>query len=92
MTSLGQFSTLPNKLVMPNQTVTNNPALSFVLDRGQALNSSMQSISSKLSRLRNKNLNINAGDFGKQASMAAYLIDAGISAPVLKRQRLVFLG
>ena len=44
----------------------------------------MQSISSKLSRLRNKNLNINAGDFGKQASMAAYLIDAGISAPVLK--------
>ena len=84
MTSLGQFSTLQNKLVIPNQTVTNNPALSFVLDRGQALNSSMQSISSKLSRLRNKNLNINAGDFGKQASMAAYLIDAGISAPVLK--------
>ena len=84
MTSLGQFSTLQNKLVMPNQTLTNNPALSFVLDRGQALNSSMQSISSKLSRLRNKNLNINAGDFGKQASMAAYLIDAGISAPVLK--------
>lgn len=84
MTSLGQFSTLQNKLVMPNQTQTNNPALSFVLDRGQALNSSMQSISSKISRLRNKNLNINAGDFGKQASMAAYLIDAGISAPVLK--------
>ena len=84
MTSLGQFSTLQNKLVIPNQTVTNNPALSFVLDRGQALNSSMQSISSKVSRLRNKILNINAGDFGKQASMAAYLIDAGISAPVLK--------
>ena len=84
MTSLGQFSTLQNKLVMPKQTLTNNPALSFVLDRGQALNSSMQSISSKISRLRNKNLNINAGDFGKQASMAAYLIDAGISAPVLK--------
>ena len=84
MTSLGQFSTLQNKLVMPNQTQTNNPALSFVLDRGQALNSSMQSISSKISRLRNKNLNINAGDFGKQASMAAYLIDAGISAPILK--------
>ena len=84
MTSLGQFSTLQNKLATPNQTQTNNPALSFVLDRGQALNSSMQSISSKISRLRNKNLNINAGDFGKQASMAAYLIDAGISAPVLK--------
>ena len=84
MTSLGQFSTLQNKLVMPNQTLTNNPALSFVLDRGQALNSSMQSISSKISRLRSKNLNIDAGDFGKQASMAAYLIDAGISAPILK--------
>ena len=84
MTSLGQFSTLQNKLAIPNQTQTNNPALSFVLDRGQALNSSMHSISSKISRLRNKNLNINAGDFGKQASMAAYLIDAGISAPVLK--------
>ena len=84
MTSLGQFSTLQNKLAIPNQTQTNNLALSFVLDRGQALNSSMQSISSKISRLRNKNLNINAGDFGKQASMAAYLIDAGISAPVLK--------
>jgi uncharacterized protein (DUF1501 family) len=84
MTSLGQFSTLQKKLVIPNQTLSSNPALSFVLDRAQALNSSMQSISSKISRLRNKNLNINAGDFGKQASMAAYLIDAGISAPVLK--------
>ena len=48
MTSLGQFSTLQNKLAIPNQTQTNNPALSFVLDRGQALNSSMQSISSKI--------------------------------------------
>jgi len=84
MTSLGQFSTLQNKLAMPNQKLTDNPALSFVLDRGQALNSSMQSISSKISRVRNKNLNINAGDFGKQASMAAYLIDSGITAPVLK--------
>ena len=84
MTSLGQFSTLQKKLVIPNQTLSSNPALSFVLDRANALNSSMQSISSKISRLRNKNLNINAGDFGKQASMAAYLIDAGISAPVLK--------
>ena len=84
MTSLGQFSTLQKKLAIPNQTLSSNPALSFVLDRAHALNSSMQSISSKISRLRNKNLNINAGDFGKQASMAAYLIDAGISAPVLK--------
>ena len=84
MTSLGQFSTLQKKLVIPNQTLSSNPALSFVLDRAHALNSSMQSISSKISRLRNNNLNINAGDFGKQASMAAYLIDAGISAPVLK--------
>ncbi|MDC0982596.1 DUF1501 domain-containing protein [Amylibacter sp.] len=84
MTSLGQFSTLQKKLIIPNQTLSSNPALSFVLDRAHALNSSMQSISSKISRLRNKNLNINAGDFGKQASMAAYLIDAGISAPVLK--------
>ena len=84
MTSLGQFSKLQKKLVIPNKTLSSNPALSFVLDRAHALNSSMQSISSKISRLRNKNLNINAGDFGKQASMAAYLIDAGISAPVLK--------
>ena len=84
MTSLGQFSTLQKKLVIPNQTLSSNPALSCVLDRAHALNSSMQSISSKISRLHNKNLNINAGDFGKQASMAAYLIDAGISAPVLK--------
>jgi len=86
MTSLGQFSTLKKKLAIPNQTLTENPALSLVLDRGQALNSSMQSISSKIARLRNKNLNVtvNAGNFGKQTSMAAYLIDAGISAPVLK--------
>jgi hypothetical protein len=60
MTSLGQFSTLQKKLVIPNQTLSSNPALSFVLDRAHALNSSMQSISSKISRLRNKNLNINA--------------------------------
>jgi len=56
-----------------------------VLDRGQALNTAMTRISAKIGAMNNRNqLRINAGELGRQAAMAAQLVQAGIDAPVLK--------
>ena len=88
MTSLNQFSSLSattEKLASNTQTNSANPALSMIMDRGNALNNSMASISSKIKRLnRHRDIRYDAGEFGRQAAMAAQLIDAGIDAPVLK--------
>ena len=88
MTSLNQFSSLSattEKLVSNTQANSANPALSMIMDRGNALNNSMASISSKIKRLnRHRDIRYDAGEFGRQAAMAAQLIDAGIDAPVLK--------
>ena len=89
MTSLNQFSSL-NETTERFASTANygkaaNPALAMVLDRGQALNTAMSRISKKIARMSpNSQLRFNAGDFGRQAAMAAQLIDAGIDAPVLK--------
>ena len=85
MTSMAQFSNLRTKIETLKTDDSKNPALSLVLDRGRALDASMRSISKKIGNLRYQSpMRINAGDFGKQISMAASLIDAGIDAPVLK--------
>ena len=88
MTSLNQFNSLSattEKLASNTQTNSANPALSMIMDRGNALNNSMASISSKIKRLnRHRDIRYDAGEFGRQAAMAAQLIDAGIDAPVLK--------
>jgi uncharacterized protein (DUF1501 family) len=85
MTSIAQFSNLKVKVDTLKPVDTKNPALLLVLDRGRALDASMRSISKKLDQPQiHRQMRINAGDFGKQASMAASLIDAGIDAPVLK--------
>ena len=88
MTSLNQFSSLSattEKLASNTQANSANPALSMIMDRGNALNNSMASISSKIKRLnRHRDIRYDAGEFGRQAAMAAQLIDAGIDAPVLK--------
>ena len=88
MTSLNQFSSLSattEKLASNTQTNSANPALSMIMDRGNALNNSMASISGKIKRLnRHRDIRYDAGEFGRQAAMAAQLIDAGIDAPVLK--------
>lgn len=85
MTSMAQFSNLRTKIETLKTVDSKNPALSLVLDRGRALDASMRSISKKIGNLRYQSpMRINAGDFGKQISMAASLIDAGIDAPVLK--------
>ena len=88
MTSLNQFSSLSattEKLASNTQTNSANPALSMIMDRGNALNNSMASISSKIKRLnRHRDIRYDAGEFGRQTAMAAQLIDAGIDAPVLK--------
>jgi uncharacterized protein (DUF1501 family) len=89
MTSLNQFSSL-NETTERLASTANygkaaNPALAMVLDRGQALNTAMSRISKKIVRMSpNSQLRFNAGDLGRQAAMAAQLIDAGIDAPVLK--------
>jgi uncharacterized protein (DUF1501 family) len=85
MTSMAQFSNLRTKVETIKTVDSKNPALSLVLDRGRALDASMRSISEKIGNSRYQSpMRINAGDFGKQVSMAASLIDAGIDAPVLK--------
>ena len=87
MTSLNQFSSLSSttEKFNSNQNNSANPALSMIMDRGNALNNSMASISSKITKLnRFRDIRYDAGEFGRQAAMAAQLIDAGIDAPVLK--------
>ena len=85
MTSMAQFSNLRTKVETLKTVDSKNPALSLVLDRGRALDTSMRSISKKIGNSRYQSpMRINAGDFGKQVSMATSLIDAGIDAPVLK--------
>ena len=89
MTSLNQFSSLDETTERLASTANYgkaaNPALAMVLDRGQALNTAMSRISKKIARMSpNSQLRFNAGDLGRQAAMAAQLIDAGIDAPVLK--------
>lgn len=85
MTSMAQFSNLRTKVETIKTVDSKNPALSLVLDRGRALDASMRSISKKIGNSRYQSpMRIKAGDFGKQVSMAASLIDAGIDAPVLK--------
>lgn len=89
MTSLNQFTSYQPSSVQPvpdTNSVNSNPALSLLLDRGRSLSMSMQRISSKLTRITSStnNLRFEAGDLGRQAAMAAQLIDAGIDAPVLK--------
>lgn len=85
MTSMAQFSNLRTKVETIKTVDSKNPALSLVLDRGRALDASMRSISKKIGNSRYQSpMRINAGNFGKQVSMAASLIDAGIDAPVLK--------
>ena len=88
MTSLNQFSSLSlttEKMNSNKQINSANPALSMIMDRGNTLNNSMASISSKVKKLnRHQKYRYDAGEFGRQAAMAAQLIDAGIDAPVLK--------
>jgi uncharacterized protein (DUF1501 family) len=90
MTSLSQFTSLGEataRLASNSNGVlaAGNPALSMLLDREQALNSAMTRISPKIGAMNNSNLlQVNAGELGRQAVMAAQLIQAGIDAPVLK--------
>ncbi len=86
MTSLNQFATLAGQREhAPSVSGGDNPALAMLLDRGRSLDTAMTRISAKIERLpRSSSFRIDAGDFGRQAAMAAQLIDAGIDAPVLK--------
>ena len=89
MTSLSQFTSLGETTArlaskVESEFIT-NPALAMVLDRGHTLNAAMSRISKKITQMNPKNtLRFDAGDIGRQAAMAAQLIDANIDAPVLK--------
>ncbi|MAV48157.1 MAG: DUF1501 domain-containing protein [Alphaproteobacteria bacterium TMED89] len=62
-----------------------NPALSMLLDRGNALDSAMGQISTKIKQTgMARHVRIDGGELGRQAALAATLIRAGVDAPVLK--------
>lgn len=90
MTSLSQFTSLSDAMsrVASNSSGVSslsNQALSMILDRGQALNTAITRISDKIVVMNNHTeFRINAGELGRQAAMAAKLVQAGIDAPVLK--------
>ena len=83
MTSAEQFKRL-SKTTLTAKSTSQNPALEMLLTRAAALNSSMDSITNKLSSSRSRHFKIRAGDLGRQLSLASTLIAAGIDTPVLK--------
>lgn len=88
MTSLRQFTRLKDSaghLSAPG-AAPENPALALLMERGQALDSAMTRISAKIEHLSRltAGLDLGAGEFGRQAALAAQLVEAGIDAPVLK--------
>ena len=83
MTSAEQFKRL-SKTTLTAKSTSQNPALEMLLTRAAALNSSMESITNKLSGSRSRHFKIRAGDLGRQLSLASTLIAAGIDTPVLK--------
>ncbi len=86
-TSLHHLQTLSAANAGLGGTVSDsaNPALSMLLDRGNALDSAMGQISAKIQQKGlGRHVNIDGGDLGRQAALAATLISAGVDAPVLK--------
>jgi uncharacterized protein (DUF1501 family) len=86
-TSLHHLQTLSTANAGLGGTVSDsaNPALSMLLDRGNALDSAMGQISAKIQQKGlGRHVNIDGGDLGRQAALAATLISAGVDAPVLK--------
>jgi len=84
MTSAAQFKQL-SKTQFEISEKTDNPSLELLLGRAAALNSSMKSISNKLSKSFSSFNEIRrAGDLGRQLSTATTLIAAGIETPVFK--------
>lgn len=86
-TSLHHLQTLSAAHAGLGGTVSDsaNPALSMLLDRGNALDSAMGQISAKIQQKGlGRHVNIDGGDLGRQAALAATLISAGVDAPVLK--------
>ena len=86
-TSLHHLQTLSAANAGLGGTVSDsaNPALSMLLDRSNALDSAMGQISAKIQQKGlGRHVNIDGGDLGRQAALAATLISAGVDAPVLK--------
>ena len=85
MTSLSDVRTLSasNESYGANPTTT-NPALSMLLERANNFDAAMERISQKVDSMPSRSFRINAGGLGRQASLAAQLIAAGVNAPVLK--------
>ena len=85
LTSLADAQTLSasNESYGDSQSTT-NPALSMLLDRANNFDAAMGRIAKKVDALPGRSFRINAGGLGRQASLAAQLIAAGVNAPVLK--------
>jgi len=85
LTSLARLQTLgATNANYRNSSKTDNPALSMLVDRANSFDAAMSRISTALQRLPEQSFIIDADDLGRQASLAAQLIVAGVNAPVLK--------
>lgn len=90
MTSFSQLETLHERVQATgfgsqnSNSASNNPALQLLLDRGHALDTSMERIAQKLGNSVNHVTYRGAGEFGHQIGMAVHLIRSGINAPVIK--------
>ena len=85
LTSLARVQTLSaTNANYRNSIKTDNPMLSMLMDRANSFDAAMSRISTALQRLPKQSFYIDADDLGRQASLAAQLIVAGINAPVLK--------
>ena len=86
LTSLADVQTLSATNANYQNAVgaADNPALSMLVDRANSFDTAMSHIAAKIERLPNRSFRINARDLGRQASLAAQLIVAGVNAPVLK--------
>jgi len=83
MTSANQFVKLSETQFILSEK-TNNPSLNLLLGRALDLNISMKRISKKLSSTKQLKTKINAGNLGRQLSVASSLIAAGINTPIFK--------
>lgn len=84
MTSSKRFQPL-NEDIKDVEKNVDNPALSLLLSRAQALNSSMSSISEKLDNSM-MHRGASFGGLSSQLKRASDLIGSGINAPILKVQ------
>jgi uncharacterized protein (DUF1501 family) len=83
MNSAAQFGKLAG-LNLNESSPTSHPALRLVLERTHVLHEAMNAITSKLKRVRYRQVRIHWGELGEQLQHAAVLMAAEVETPVIK--------